>query len=447
MLFSVSTDATPALETIFNPFYQEDPVTKLRIERNQFTFPVGWIAPIARQAPHLVYLYIPSCHLGNTDFQTICNSFPNLEELIITNTGLKSIAGIQKLKHLEVLDLRENDVSESKSLKELSSLESLRELIADFDKNHSNQYFNVDNLLKSNEKLRLLGADVLKEYFEALQLEKIKGNWPVFYNMLKTVRNMMHTGGGPEQFILDTRRKYLVWLTEFMLLDELTEEGAFICLQTLVFLTQKGRLTRDFDESVPELVLKAVLHIDNIFDLNKKGDQLMWNILQDDAFCNLESELEDELVDATIQTMMELETTDRIFLCCQKILNDRLCYMKPEQFSEICKNIKFRKRYLFLICTGYFFFSKGARRELDQCFRFLMAMAQNPVEEHLKVSSYFVRIFSQLLHALTGFVRMEVLVLHWFNELAFSLNKEVFDQYVLTVHIKPILRVHNKNVV
>lgn len=76
----------------------------------------------------LTTLEISNKPLSKEDFSELCDSFPNLVQLDISDTGIRKLDGIFKLKHLKVLWMRNLQFECSSDMLDLFKLTGLTAL-------------------------------------------------------------------------------------------------------------------------------------------------------------------------------------------------------------------------------------------------------------------------------------------------------------------------------
>lgn len=78
--------------------------------------------------PSLTHLTMSDVHINEDDFYQLFGNFSNLRSLDISGTNILNIAGISRLKQLEVLALRDFSIATYTELKDLFNLKHLRVL-------------------------------------------------------------------------------------------------------------------------------------------------------------------------------------------------------------------------------------------------------------------------------------------------------------------------------
>ncbi|EGT38205.1 hypothetical protein CAEBREN_03632 [Caenorhabditis brenneri] len=121
-------DIIETLKKFLNPTSQKTLHT-LCFDGNNMIFQTGWIKALSRLLPNLKTLELQWCHLGNKEFQSLCDEFPKLIRLDISNSGVTSLKGISKLKNLEFLDISYIKFKERKQIDDIFRLKKLRELL------------------------------------------------------------------------------------------------------------------------------------------------------------------------------------------------------------------------------------------------------------------------------------------------------------------------------
>ncbi|CAJ76935.2 Zer-1-like leucine-rich repeats region domain-containing protein [Caenorhabditis elegans] len=87
-----------------------------------------WTAKIGNMLPSLTHLTMSDVHINEDDFYQLFGNFSNLRSLDISGTNILNIAGISRLKQLEVLALRDFSIATYTELKDLFNLKHLRVL-------------------------------------------------------------------------------------------------------------------------------------------------------------------------------------------------------------------------------------------------------------------------------------------------------------------------------
>ncbi|CCD69903.1 TIR domain-containing protein [Caenorhabditis elegans] len=103
-------------------------IQKLDIRECEAQLTPGWVKQIGIMLSSLTTLEISNKPLSKEDFSELCDSFPNLVQLDISDTGIRKLDGIFKLKHLKVLWMRNLQFECSSDMLDLFKLTGLTAL-------------------------------------------------------------------------------------------------------------------------------------------------------------------------------------------------------------------------------------------------------------------------------------------------------------------------------
>lgn len=97
----------------------------LRLVDGEIKLAPNWANHLGNFLPFLKTLDLGIIKMEETEFQQICNVFPNLTELLLRRTGIRNVNGISKLEGLELLDISECSFIEKEDLSDLFNLKEL----------------------------------------------------------------------------------------------------------------------------------------------------------------------------------------------------------------------------------------------------------------------------------------------------------------------------------
>ncbi|EGT51324.1 hypothetical protein CAEBREN_04222 [Caenorhabditis brenneri] len=114
-------------------------LTNLDISKSPFCrrdnlFPNNWTHALAQMLPNLRILKISGQNLPSSEFQVLCENFPNLTSLDISSTGLVELTGIANLQRLEELAMGGLPIARTRFMNELYELNNLKKL--DLNEHH-----------------------------------------------------------------------------------------------------------------------------------------------------------------------------------------------------------------------------------------------------------------------------------------------------------------------
>ncbi|CCE71290.2 TIR domain-containing protein [Caenorhabditis elegans] len=139
--------------------------------RSQLT--PGWIGTML---PSLQSLDISNKPLSKEDFSQLCNFFQNLQKLNISDTCVKKLQGISKLKNLKVLSMRNLQFRTATDMLDLFKLKGLVALDVSRDIAKANiktirQFVECGNVLPSLTFLDASGTDINQDLLDSLEYQ------------------------------------------------------------------------------------------------------------------------------------------------------------------------------------------------------------------------------------------------------------------------------------
>ncbi|CAB05510.2 Zer-1-like leucine-rich repeats region domain-containing protein [Caenorhabditis elegans] len=145
----------------------------LDIQGNEL-FSYNWPKALGHMLPSLQTLIVCQRSFINDEFSQLCNSFPNLHKLDISDTNIGNLSGISNLKNLQKLCMMNLEFESYDDIKELFEVKSLRVLNIsrdrkDFKPSLIMQYIQLKEVLPELRFLDCSGTNVDKESISTIQ--------------------------------------------------------------------------------------------------------------------------------------------------------------------------------------------------------------------------------------------------------------------------------------
>lgn len=163
-------DIIETLQRFLNPTSRRM-LQNLRFNGTDMIFTPGWIEKLSKLLPNLKSLEIPWCKLGDKEFQSLCNIFPRLTSLDVSNSRITTLKGISKIKNLEYVDISYINFKERKHIDDMFRLKKIKELTVHSGEKRlktMNLYMDCGKVLPKLEVLDIAGTRFNQEQLDRL---------------------------------------------------------------------------------------------------------------------------------------------------------------------------------------------------------------------------------------------------------------------------------------